>query len=161
LPDAVASPRKASKVGPIVGGILGGLVLLMALLVVGILWQRRRRRRATTEDSYLGVQVAPSATPPLSPPATLFDLPAPSANRSSKFPIITPDLYPSSAQGSSSQYDGTTLSFRSAPGSTSQYDGSVSPSSTELPTRELVSMLYRRMNNPDFENGDVQPPAYA
>ncbi|KAJ7938283.1 hypothetical protein B0H13DRAFT_2261217 [Mycena leptocephala] len=141
LPDAVASPRKASKVGPIVGGILGGLVLLIALLVVGILWQRRRRRRATTEDSYLGVQVASSATPPLSPPTTLFDLPAPSANRSSKFPIITPDPYPSSAQGSSSQYDGTTLSFRSAPGSTSQYDGSVSPSSTELPTRELHSPL--------------------
>lgn len=124
-PIASAAPLsqgKTSHIGPIVGGTLGGVVLVCGVIISVLLWRHRRPRRQISIGALLGTPagVAPAITPFN---AQLRSPPATSSH-TRKF-----GQSPASAQESG-------------------YGPSFTPTTSELPTEELVNLLYQRMQRP-------------
>ncbi|KAF7332920.1 Glycoside hydrolase family 76 protein [Mycena venus] len=133
------SPRKTSKVGPIVGGTVGGLFLLAGGVLGVILVRRRtRNRRHSVVSIFSTVEVTPAINP--------FSV------QSINSP---PPSLPRPEKGDSFGHKST-----SPQESINNSDELVSMAS-KLPTDELVALLYQRMHNVESAGGEHPPDYYA
>ncbi|KAJ7500040.1 hypothetical protein FB451DRAFT_1549486 [Mycena latifolia] len=130
-------PKKSTKIAPIIGGIVGGLVLFIGITGWAIL-RGHLRPRTTSRQSLFSL--TPTATPTIHP----FDI----QRTNSHPPLVRAEklgrgsLSSSPSEGSPTGGSGETL---------------VTPTSAELPTGELVRLLYQRMHNHTVENREGLP----
>lgn len=145
-PSAAASPRKKSKVGPIVGGVVGGLIVLVGVVVGALLCRRRTRTRANAEEPPVAGVAPPQVTQVTPTMVHPFDL---RANH------VPPSAPPSSTLGSPIQsvagHGNTTTTLSTAHGT-----GSMSAGSS---TQESTALLYPS-NNGEYGDADEPPPDY-
>jgi hypothetical protein len=145
-PSAAASPRKKSKVGPIVGGVVGGLIVLVGVIVGALLFRRRTRSRANAEEPPVAGVVPPQVTQVTPTTVHPFDLRANHAP-----PSAPPSSTPRSPIQSVAGHGNTTTNLSTAHGT-----GSMSPGSS---TQESTGLLYPRNNGEDGD-ADEPPPDY-
>ncbi|KAJ6552988.1 hypothetical protein B0H19DRAFT_1263414 [Mycena capillaripes] len=139
VPSTTPSPQKKSKIGPIVGGVLGGLLFLVVVVVAALLLRRRSRSRAD-----LGGGPAEGTAPEVTqlPPTAIT-------------PFDTGLRPPPSSPGGSTIQGSTMQSF--TVGTTSVSTG---PSASGSSTRdESAGLLYAR-NNDEYGDLDEPPPDY-
>ncbi|KAF8189565.1 hypothetical protein K438DRAFT_1971679 [Mycena galopus ATCC 62051] len=125
-PTLSTSPRKTSNIGPVVGGSLGVLVLLIGV-VAGVVLLRRRRRRVPPAIDPFNVQPGKPLAVPL--------LWSRKVERFNQGRILDPEIE-----------------------STGHGNG-IEPNASQLPTDELVALLYQRMHNVESGTED-RPPGY-
>ncbi|KAJ7342472.1 hypothetical protein DFH08DRAFT_874337 [Mycena albidolilacea] len=145
-PSAAASPRQKSKVGPIIGGVVGGLIVLVGLIVGALLCRRRMRSRANAEESPVAGVAPPQVTQVTPTTVHPFEL------RANHAP---PSAMPSSTLGSPIQsvagHGNTTTTLSTAHGTRSMSAGSS--------TQESTALLYPSNNDEDGD-ADEPPPDY-
>ncbi|KAF8189560.1 hypothetical protein K438DRAFT_1971675 [Mycena galopus ATCC 62051] len=132
------SPRKMSSIGPIVGGSLGGLILLIGV-VTGVVLLRRRQRQRRLRRSHISVFRTREVPPAISP----FNV------QPGKPLAVAPP--PPRKVGALSQAQTLDQEIES----TGRGNG-ITPIASQLPTNELVAILYHRMHQ--LESG--RPPSY-
>ncbi|KDQ49994.1 hypothetical protein JAAARDRAFT_63400 [Jaapia argillacea MUCL 33604] len=163
--SASQSPVPPSNTGPIVGGVVGGLVGLIALISVGVLvWYRRRRRRGIGE-----IDLSQEYTSPTTHDAsgfygqmtvTPFTLPASAATSTSHIPPKGPSVLSQGGHQYTTSYSNNSL-YPSIPGHSSSHS-SGSLLSSPAPTTEAAERHEDGGPVPQLarSNSGRLPPAY-
>ncbi|KAJ7830316.1 hypothetical protein B0H14DRAFT_2593399 [Mycena olivaceomarginata] len=132
------SLRKASKIGPIVGGTLGGLLLLAGVVLGIVLLRRRTQNPPRSVVSVFSTAEAVSSINPYPISVQSINPPSPSLPRPRK---------------------GDPRQNLASPQESTSNSHEVMSMASRLPTDELVTLLYRRIHNAEFRGGE-HPPDY-
>lgn len=132
------SLRKASKIGPIVGGTLGGLLLLAGVVLGIVLLRRRTQNPPRSVVSVFSTAEAVSSINPYPISVQSINPPSPSLPRPRK---------------------GDPRQNLASPQESASNSHEVMSMASRLPTDELVTLLYRRIHNAEFRGGE-HPPDY-
>ncbi|KAJ7124370.1 hypothetical protein C8R44DRAFT_852259 [Mycena epipterygia] len=140
------STRTASSIAPVVGGTLGGLVLLAGVVSCIILW-RRSQNRPRNGKTFMGFTrtIAPTINP--------FNL------QSSSLDMDSPLQAGKFQRSHEPPYSAEGPVARSAKST----GGQITPMSPEIPTGELVRLLFQRVHSGHLDGGEPLPgyPATA